>query len=409
MAQTLYVGIDVSGKSNTVCLMDGDGEQLEKVFTMTNNYPGAQRLEDHIVRVMEKKGFGKLKIGAESTAFFDLHLVDFLASSERLEPYDTLVYQLNPRLVSGFKKAYAHNEKTDTVDAFVIADRLRFGRLPEPYQLHEKFIPLRRLTRYRSHLVHTIVKEKNYFLSHLFLKYSSFFDVKPFSKTFGETSLSFITDFASPEEVAEMPLETLIDFLIRESHNSFAEPEKIAALLKKVAHDSYRLKPSLLSSVHFILSSTARNIRALEKSLKETDKAIEEEFSTFPTTLLSVPGIGPVFGAGIFSEVGDITRFRDDDDLAKFAGLTWRRNQSGQYESEETRMAKNGNEHLRYYLYEAANALKVHNAEYKAYYTKKYHEVPKHQHKRALALTARKLVRLIFALLKKGQLYQYGR
>jgi len=33
-------------------------------------------------------------------------------------------------------------------------------------------------------------------------------------------------------------------------------------------------------------------------------------------------------------------------------------------------------------------------------------EVTKHQHKRALALTARKLVRLVYALLKKGQLYR---
>ena len=36
---------------------------------------------------------------------------------------------------------------------------------------------------------------------------------------------------------------------------------------------------------------------------------------------------------------------------------------------------------------------------------KKYKEVPKHQHKRALVLTARKLVRLVDVLLRNGQLY----
>ena len=41
----------------------------------------------------------------------------------------------------------------------------------------------------------------------------------------------------------------------------------------------------------------------------------------------------------------------------------------------------------------------------KAFYEKKYAEVSKHQHKRALALTARKLIRLIFGLLDKNQLY----
>ncbi|SDH05076.1 hypothetical protein SAMN04489735_1009105, partial [Aneurinibacillus thermoaerophilus] len=43
------------------------------------------------------------------------------------------------------------------------------------------------------------------------------------------------------------------------------------------------------------------------------------------------------------------------------------------------------------------------------YYQKKYREVPKHQHKRALVLTARKLVRLIDALLRNDQIYTPGR
>ncbi len=41
----------------------------------------------------------------------------------------------------------------------------------------------------------------------------------------------------------------------------------------------------------------------------------------------------------------------------------------------------------------------------KAYYWRKYHEVAKYQHKRALVLTARKLVRLVHALLTKNVSY----
>ncbi|MCI8281060.1 MAG: IS110 family transposase, partial [Lachnospiraceae bacterium] len=36
---------------------------------------------------------------------------------------------------------------------------------------------------------------------------------------------------------------------------------------------------------------------------------------------------------------------------------------------------------------------------------KKYAETRNHQHKRALALTSRKFIRLLFGLLDKGQLY----
>lgn len=50
--------------------------------------------------------------------------------------------------------------------------------------------------------------------------------------------------------------------------------------------------------------------------------------------------------------------------------------------------------------------MRVFNEEYKAYYQKKYAEVTKHRHKRALVLTARKFVRLVFALLSKGQIYR---
>ncbi|KUK11081.1 MAG: ISChy1, transposase [Clostridia bacterium 41_269] len=78
--------------------------------------------------------------------------------------------------------------------------------------------------------------------------------------------------------------------------------------------------------------------------------------------------------------------------MAQYAGLTWSRYQSGDFDTEERRLTKTGNRYLRYYLVEAANSLQVHNEEYKAYYHAKYKEVAKHQHKRALVLTARKFV-----------------
>ena len=68
-------------------------------------------------------------------------------------------------------------------------------------------------------------------------------------------------------------------------------------------------------------------------------------------------------------------------------------------------MTKTGNKYLRYYLIEAANSVKNNISEYKDFYLKKYGEVTTHQHKRALALTSRKLVRLIFGLLTKNQIY----
>lgn len=82
-------------------------------------------------------------------------------------------------------------------------------------------------------------------------------------------------------------------------------------------------------------------------------KAIAAQLELIPNTLQSIKGIGPVYSASIIAEMRDINRFPNQAALAKYAGLAWN----------------------------------------------------KHQHKRALALTARKFVRLVFTLLKENRLY----
>lgn len=399
-----YPSCDVSSKYNTVCLMDEEGKEMGYP-TFPNTLSGAKALESHLFQLIKEKGFSTLKIATEATSFLDLHLVDFFASSQDLAPFNPSIYQFNPKLVRNFKRAYPDKDKTDKIDAFVITDRLRFGRLPEPYESHRPYLPLRRLTQYRFHLIQAISREKAYFLTHLYLKFSAFSVEKPFASLFGATSLALITEF-SPDELVNLPMEDLTQFIIKNGKNRFKEPEKVVETLKRAARESYRLRPALASSIDLILATILQTIRALEEAPKEVDRAIEKEFRAFPNTLQSIKGIGPVYSAGIFSEIGDIHRFPTEDALAKFTGLTWKRYQSGSFEAEETHMSKTGNEYLRYYFIEATNALRVHNAEYKAYYETKFQEVTKHQHKRALALTARKLVRLVFAFLKKGQLYR---
>ena len=51
----------------------------------------------------------------------------------------------------------------------------------------------------------------------------------------------------------------------------------------------------------------------------------------------------------------------------------------------------------------------MHDAEYGAYYQRKVSEVRQHQHKRAIVLTARKLVWLVVRLLTTNQPYQVRR
>jgi len=406
LSKLLLIGIDAHSKNNVACFLDQDGHTIIKSIEFENNLPGAQILEEKICALMESGHYDSLKIATEAASLYHVHLLDFLSSSEKISKYDVEIYQLNPKLTSGFKKAYADKNKTDHIDAFIIADRLRFGRLPNPYYYNQPYIPLRRLTRYRFHLIESITREKNYFLLHLFLKYSSFSTLKPFSNTFGATSLAVILEDFSLDDFANKSIEDLVDFVSHHGKSHFNDPDKIAKKVKQVAKESYRIRPALANSVNLILTTSWQNIKTMTKSLKEVDKAIAVELKAFPNTLESVKGIGPVYSAGIFAEIGNIKNFASHNALAKFAGLTWRQNESGNFKAEITKMTKTGNKYLRYYLLQASNLLRVHNKEYQKYYYSKLGEVKLHRHKRAVALTARKLVRLVFSLLKNQQLYK---
>ncbi len=68
-------------------------------------------------------------------------------------------------------------------------------------------------------------------------------------------------------------------------------------------------------------------------------------------------------------------------------------------------MIKSGSRYLRCCLLEATNSVRSCGPEFRRYYDLKFHEVNRYRHKRALALTARKLVQLVFRLLKDNRLY----
>jgi len=410
---TLFVGIDVSSKSNEVCAIDF-GEKRYLQTSYKNNQPGAVSLAENLANVMKNNpDFARLVIALESTSCYSTHIATFLSSTEILMPFKPYVHCLNPKTTANYKKSYIAEAKTDPIDAFVIADFARVGRIKtEPWR-GSQFLALQRLTRHRLHLVEAITREKTYMLTNIFLKFSelavSTTDDKPFSNNYGATASAVLTEFLSPDEIALMPSSDLVEFICKKSKNSFDNPAKVADLLKKAAIDSYKLDKCLYEPLTVSIASSFNCINAFEAEVKKLNKAIEKAIRGFNTneyqSLASIPGNGHVFASGILAEIGSIKAFPSHDAVAKYAGLVWNPNQSGDFVADDTNMSKAGNRYLRYYLIEAANSVKNHNSIYYDFYRKKFCEVTKHQHKRALALTSRKLIRLIFGLLDKNQLY----
>ena len=401
----LYVGIDVSSKSNVVYFMLPDGSKHSN-FSVANSHNGSSHLVKRILSAMTSYSLDTVLIGLEATSVYGDNLVYFLREDATLARFNSKVHVLNPKQVSKFKEAYNDLPKNDFIDSFVIADCLRFGRInKEVYIGDYRYKALQNLTRARYFAVSNLIKEKQRFMNILFKKYSTMTQEKVFSDTFSTTALAVYDEFESAEALADMDLHELTAFIMEKGKNRFPNPDAVAKAIQKAARSSYRLPKTVNDSVNQVLSISITSIKALEAQIKEFDKAIAAQMELLPNVLISIPGIGPVFSAGIMAEIGDINRFQNQAQIAKYAGLAWKQHQSGDFEAQTTRLINSGNRFLKYYLCEAAFSLVRCDKEYSDFYHLKYKEVNRFQHKRALALTARKFVRLVFRLLKDNRLY----
>lgn len=138
--------------------------------------------------------------------------------------------------------------------------------------------------------------------------------------------LAILTEFLFPEEIANTPLEDLIDFIMLKAKNRFSDPKATAKLLQRAARDSYRLDKAsyyhLISTVgtSFNCIKTFNNeIESIDKSIMYAIKALDNhEFEC----LTSIKGICPVFAAGIISEIGDISKFDNQASQVILPGKT---------------------------------------------------------------------------------------
>lgn len=414
ITSTLFVGIDVSLQSNVICGINFHGEKLLR-YRSENNQPGTEQLIDNIISTLNDNNLSNLICVLESTSVYGFHVANVLSSHEKLLKYNPIVYIINPKQSHNYAKSFGSLNKTDPIDAFILADFARCGRVQSKPWRGAQFITLQRLTRHRLHLVKQVSREKAYVLNNIFLKFSQLTvldnddDDHPFSDSFGATSKAVLTDFFTPEDILNMPLEELTDYLIKKSRGRFSDPINTAKLLQKAARDSFRLDKVAYEPLNIAIASSLNILNAYIDEIKAVNKAIEKNLKGLVGSeyqcLLSIPGIGPVSAAGILSEIGSMHNFKSADALAQYAGITWKTKQSGNFTSENSTLSRHGNAYLRYYLLEATNCARKSEYSLCKQYQKKYNESKTHHHKRALALTSRKFIRMIFAMLRNNQLY----
>jgi transposase len=398
------VGLDIGSDSVSVCVLSPTGQELGKRHEVPNSEAGAVQLLTALVTLLDAQQWDGVRIGLEASGIYWWPLAVRLSTATELKA--SAVYPINPKPIHDFRATLGRAVKSDRADAHLIAQWVRFGhQLPAPFAVDWRYEPLRRLTRLRVHLAHTLSREKTYFLTMLFLPFSGFVQAGAIGDPFGPTGSALLAEFTT-EQLTAMPIDELAAYLQRHGRNQFADATATATTLQRAARDSYRLHAALADPLRLVLATTRATITTLQDQLKAVDRTIARELGGITQTVGTVPGLGPVLTAGLVAEIGDIRRFTDEAALAQYAGLTWTVHESGHFQADDTHLTKQGNRYLRYYLVEGANSVREHCAEYRTYYRAKYAQSPTHPHKRAVVLTARKLVRLVDVLLRTGMPYQ---
>ncbi len=389
-----------------------------------NNWPGYQQLKADLLAELAQRPDVQLTAVAESTGSYWLPFFYSLARDADLAPYHPRLALLNPLYVKRFRQASPEQDKNDLLDPQLIGRYYQASANDHFYQLNDRYLPLRFLTRAYERIVHELASEKAYLRSILSVSASDYQRLEPFSDLFGVTSLHILDEFDDIQALADLPLEALSDKLRTFSGNTFSNPKHTAEKLRQAAKQSYPLPKPLTAALHAIVQRSVERIRLLSDNQKTMRQLIEQQLQSLPEANLALkhPGLGSILVAGCLSEIQDTRRFitgtkfdrklkrvrprkyRDGQAaVAKLAGLWWPRNDSGRFQADDRSLAKERNTHLRYWLIQAAHTLQRYDPDYTAYYHRKFNEVRTHKHKRAVTLTARKAVRLIFALLHKGQ------
>lgn len=407
----LFVGIDVSSKDLVTSMISEGNHEVVFQGNFVNDLKGATELKNVIINTANSNHLDQIIIGMEATSIYSFHPAMFFQEDSDLKKLNTQSVVIDPKKTKRYHDVFAE-DKNDQIDAFYIADYLRVGHYSVGLVRQDNYIALQRLTRSRYELVQSLVRAKQHFIENLYYKLNELVISDELNTSvFGSTMMSLLTEDMTTDDLLNISLSDLTAYLTEHGRGRFENPEALAKTIQKAVRSSYRLDKVVANSVDTVLSVYAEEIKAFQKMIKDLDKAIEKIVKVIDEEqiLRSIPGIGPVYAAGILAEIGQIERFDNEAKLAKYAGLSWKEKQSGNYASDNTPLKRTGNAYLRYYLVEAANRVRIQDPVFGEYYQRKYKEVKRTPSKRALVLTARKLVRVIFFLLKNHQIYQEKR
>lgn len=387
----IIIGIDIGKNKHEATLIDEKGNIIGKSIKFENSTAGFNKLISSINNYNISND--KFVFSMEATGHYWLALFSKLVES------DYNVQVINPIQTDACRKFYIRETKNDSKDSFLIAQVTRFNGYSKTTLPDEVMISLKELTRFRTFLVDDISDYKRkatVVLDKIFPEYTQIF-----SDTFGKTSKEILTKYPLPKDILNEDLESLAKVLSTSSKGRLGHSK--AEQLQNLAKKSFGIKfatEALVMEIKSIIST----IEHLQNQVSKLDEKIAVLLRSLGTTIETIPGIGPVLGAIIVSEIGDINRFSHASKLVAYAGIDPTVKQSGEFNATKNRMSKRGTPYLRRALWTASVVAAFNDPNLHEYYLKKKDE-GKH-HGTIIGAIARKLIYRIFIVLKDNVPYQ---
>jgi transposase len=383
----LFCGIDVAKRKHVALIMDGTGQVIGSAFSIENNRSGFDHMLAQLRALSEP-----VTIGLESTGHYWLALYDELTR----QGYTVTV--LNPLQVAAYRKSGLRKLKTDAKDAGWIADLMRVATPPPTSQSIPVILQLRELTRFRLRLVQQISDCKRKILSILdrvFPEYETLF-----SSVFLKSSRALLEEATTAQEIADFDLAELANLLASASRGRFGLPK--AAAVQEVARQSIGIG-FLADAVRIEMRCLLQQVDLLHCQVDQLDTMISTLMDQLPQHVTSIPGVGPVTGAAILAEIGDVHRFPSVDKLVAYAGIDPSVYETGQFKASQAHMSKRGSPYLRHALWQAASMAIHYEPQLQAYYQARRKEGKAHG--TVIGAVCQKLLSRIYVILKEQRPY----
>lgn len=321
MKKLYYIGLDIHKRIIAYCIKELDGKVVDEGKISADR----ESLNEWV------RSLPGPWIGAMEATIFTGWVYDFLF------PYAEELKVAHPEML---KAITAAKKKNDRADAAMIADLLRVNLLPECFMLPQEIRELRRILRYRNHVVRTSVKMQNK-ISGLLMEVGAGYNKKRLrSKKYFHELL---------ERVDEIP-DSVKDLL-------------------KLSRSSY----DLFQGVQ----------KQLILTLRENDMIRERV-----NRLMTIRGVGEVTALTWTLEIGDPSRFSSISKAISYCGLCSAQRESAGKEQRGP-ISKKRNKHLQTILIEAAKLAPRWNEQLALIHEQ---ELKKGNRNRATLAVARRLV-----------------